>query len=63
MKRSQKRMPMTQGRIAYPSDLTDKQWEILEPLIPAIASDAAYYVHKQREIVNAILYVLRIGCS
>jgi putative transposase len=48
--------------MAYPSDLTDEQWALLEPLIPAIASDAAYYVHARREIVNAILYVLRSGC-
>lgn len=63
MKRSQHRMPMTQARMAYPSDLTDEQWEMLEPLIPAISEDAAYHVHERREIVNAIFYVLRSGCS
>jgi transposase len=62
MKRSQHRMPMTLGRIAYPSDLTDAQWEVVQPLIPAIAPDAAYQVHERREIVNGILYVLRSGC-
>ncbi|MBO0796354.1 MAG: transposase, partial [Ktedonobacteraceae bacterium] len=43
-------------------DLTDAQWELLEPLVPEIAPDAAYHVHTRREIVNAILYVLRAGC-
>lgn len=62
MKRSQHRMPMTLGRQAYPSDLTDEQWELLEPLVPEIAPDAAYYIHTRREILNAILYVLRSGC-
>src|SRR5690348_10548932 len=62
MKRSQHRMPMTLGRQAYPSDLSDEQWELLEPLVPAISEDAAYFVHTRREIVNAILYVLRSGC-
>ncbi len=62
MKRSQHRMPRTLGRMAYPSDLTDEQWEVLEPLVPAISPEAAYYVHARREIVNAILYVLRSGC-
>ncbi|MFL5629073.1 MAG: transposase [Ktedonobacteraceae bacterium] len=62
MKRSHHRMPMTLDRIAYPSDLTDAQWEVLQPLIPVIAPDAAYQVHERREIVNAILYVLRSGC-
>ena len=47
---------------AYPSDLTDAQWELLEPLIPPVSPDAAYWFHERREIVNGILYVLRSGC-
>jgi putative transposase len=47
---------------AYPSDLTDAQWERLEPLIPAIKAGAAFYLHERRQIVNGILYVLRTGC-
>src|SRR6266571_2512123 len=62
MKRSQQRMPMTLDRQAYPSDLTDEQWEVLEPLVPALSPEAAYHEHERREIVNAILYVLRSGC-
>jgi len=53
---------MTLNRNAYPSDLTDAQWEVLEPLVPALSPEAAYHVHARREIVNAILYVLRSGC-
>src|SRR5713101_6492788 len=49
-------------RKAYPSDLTDAQWEVLEPLIPAVAEDATNVVYTRREIVNGILYVLRSGC-
>lgn len=47
---------------AYPSDLTDAQWEILEPLIPPLSPEAVYYRHERRAIVNGILYVLRSGC-
>lgn len=46
----------------YPSDLTDAQWEILEPLIPPLSAEATYHKHERRTIVNAILYVLRSGC-
>jgi transposase len=53
-------MPST--RKAYPSDLTEAQWEKLEPLIPAIAEDATHVVYERKEIVNAIFYVLRSGC-
>jgi putative transposase len=49
-------------RKAYPSDLTDAEWEILEPLIPARCADAVHVKYTRREIVNAILYVLRSGC-
>ncbi len=62
MKRSQHRLPRTLNRNAYPSDLTDEQWEVLEPLVPAISPEAASHVHERREIINAILYVLRSGC-
>lgn len=49
-------------RKAYPSDLTDAEWELLEPLIPAISPEAAHVEHTRHEIVNGILYVLRSGC-
>jgi len=50
------------SRQAYPSDLTNAQWDILEPLIPAPAEEAPNLTYERREIVNAILYVLRSGC-
>jgi len=46
----------------YPSNLTDAQWERLEPLIPPISPHAAFYRHERRAIVDGILYVLRSGC-
>jgi putative transposase len=49
-------------RNAYPSDLTDAEWEILEPLIPEVSEDATVPTISRREIVNGILYVLRSGC-
>src|SRR5215472_7892877 len=50
------------SRRAYPSDLTDAQWAILEPLIPPPAEEAPNLTYERRELVNAILYVLRSGC-
>jgi putative transposase len=49
-------------RRAYPSDLTDAEWKILEPLIPEVSEDATVETISRREIVNGILYVLRSGC-
>ena len=47
----------------YPSDLTDAQWEIIEPLLPLIKSPGRIPKHPRRAIVDAILYVVRSGCS
>ena len=41
------------SRKAYPSDLTDAQWELLEPLIPALAEDATNVSYERREIESA----------
>ena len=49
-------------RKPYPSDLTDAQWEFIEPLLPAPAATGRPR-GDQREILNGILYVLTTGCS
>lgn len=47
----------------YPSDLTDEQWALLEPLIPAVKPGGRPAKHSRRQIVDAILYVSRTGCQ
>ncbi len=50
----------------YPTDLTDRQWAIIEPLLPEVepaAPGGRPPIHSKREIVNAILYVTRTGCA
>jgi transposase len=50
-------------RPAYPHDLSDAEWAILEPLVPAPRPGGRPAKHERREVVNAILYVLRTGCQ
>ena len=50
-------------RRRYPTDLTDAQWAILEPLVPAVRSGGRPAKHARREIVDAMIYVLRGGIS
>ena len=50
-------------RRAYPSDLSDDEWRCLDPLVPAVKTGGRPAAHERREIVNAILYVLRTGCQ
>ena len=54
------------SRQPYPTDLSDAQWLILEPLLVAALSLSGRGRPRQvelREIVNAIFYVLRSGCA
>ncbi len=50
-------------RRAYPSDVSDDAWQVLDPLVPAVKSGGRPATHLRREIVNAVLYVLRTGCQ
>lgn len=47
----------------YPSDVTNAQWEILTPLTLEPGAWSPREPIARRKIVNAILYVLRMGCS
>jgi putative transposase len=49
-------------RKPYPSDLTDEQWQVLEPLIPANSVGRPRVVN-MREVLNAIFYITRAGCQ
>jgi putative transposase len=51
------------ARKAYPSDLTDMQWTILEPLIPASKRGGRPREVNMREVINTIMYLNRTGCQ
>ena len=50
-------------RKLYPSDLTDKQWLILAPLIPIAKTGGRPRRVNLREVLNAIFYILGGGCA
>jgi len=49
-------------RKAYPSDLTDEQWAILAPMVPAAHSNCRPRQADMREVMNAMIYLVRAGC-
>jgi putative transposase len=51
------------SRKRYPSDLTDSQWAILDPCIPPARPGGRPRKTNMREVVNAIFYLTREGCS
>ena len=50
-------------RKPYDTDLNDEQWEIIAPFIPKAKSGGRNRKTDQREVVNAIFYLLKSGCT
>jgi putative transposase len=48
---------------SYSTDLTDAQWECLEPHVPPPNNRGRPGAHSSREILNAVFYVLKSGCA
>lgn len=51
------------ARIAYPSDLTDRQWRLIEKRIPPAKPGGRHRSVDLREVMNGVLYLVRTGCS
>ena len=53
-------------RLSYPSDMSDEQWKIIEPLLPASKSGSPKGGRPRktdlREVINAIFYITKTGC-
>ena len=47
----------------YPSDTSDEQWAVIEALLLPVRTGGRPEKHPRRAIVDAILYVVRAGCS
>lgn len=47
----------------FPSDLTDREWEYIKPLIPAAKPGGRNRSTEMRLVLNAIFYVTRTGCQ
>jgi putative transposase len=47
----------------YPSDLTDDEWDLLEPHLPAPKKRGRPRLRSPREILDAVFYVLKSGCQ
>lgn len=46
----------------YPSDLTDRQWQLLEPLLKLDPNEPAR-TYSMRDICDALFYIDRTGCA
>lgn len=46
----------------YPSDLSEQEWQVIEPLLPQQRTGRPRK-YSQRQMLNALLYLLRSGCA
>ena len=46
----------------YASDMTEAEWAVLAPLMPAARRGGRPRTTDLREVMNALLYLLRTGC-
>jgi transposase len=51
------------SKLRYPSDLTDDEWQLVEPLIPPGKHGGDKRTVVMREVVNGLMYVLSTGCQ
>src|SRR5215210_6254447 len=50
-------------RKPYPTDLSDAEWNCIEPHLPATKGHGRPRIHDLREILNAVFYLLKSGCQ
>jgi transposase len=50
-------------RRGYPTDISDKEWRLVEPLLPRAARTGRPRKTPLREVINALHYLVRSGCE
>jgi transposase len=56
------RLRHNRDHLRYPSDLTEAEWELVEPLIPAAKRGGRKREVNLHEVVDGVMYLLSTGC-
>ena len=54
---------LTCMRKPYPTDISDAEWNYIEPHLPSPKGHGRPRTHDLREILNAVFYLLKSGCQ
>jgi transposase len=60
---NQNRARYDRSKLRYPSDLTDDEWGLVEPLIRPGKTGGGKRTVIMREVVNGLMYILSTGCQ
>jgi hypothetical protein len=63
MWKPEQRLVADRSGLRYPSDLTDSEWAIVEPMIPPARQGGRKRSVNVREVLNGIFYILWTGCQ
>jgi transposase len=53
----------TKAKRGYPSDVSDAEWRLIEPLLLGCAKTGRPRTTDLRTVINALRYVVRSGCE
>jgi len=51
------------SELRYPSDLSDEEWALVDPMIPPAKRGGGKRTVVMREVVNGVMYILSTGCQ
>jgi len=51
------------SKLRYPSDLTDQEWSLIEPLIPPAKPGGNRRKVIVRDVIDGVMYILSTGCQ
>ena len=57
------RAKYNRDNLRYPSDLTDEEWVLIEPMIPPARRGGRPRKQDMREVMNGVMYILTTGCQ
>jgi transposase len=57
------RLRYNRDKLRYPSDLTDEEWALVEPLIPPGKRGGGKRTVVMRNVVDGLMYILSTGCQ
>jgi putative transposase len=61
--RKQHKVEKAKERRGYPTDISDQEWQLIEPLLPSKARTGRPRKVDLREVINALRYLVRSGCE
>ena len=61
--RARHKVRVPKERKGYPTDVSDQEWKLIEPLLPGAARTGRPRRTELRRVINALRYLVRSGCE